>query len=178
VATTAHILEVEHRTGKSAHGPVVLLFVAAVFVTMGGVAVWWVTSTSGSGDPGGRVLAQLTPTISAIPPASKTTYVWNQEPHQDSCDGLAGSQGWSQVVVQSAFKWPGSAQALAVAMTSRLNFLGWGSPSVTAPPTLPEATWTKSLSGGSTAQLSVTQQGSYWQLDAIAPPVGKVAGGC
>jgi hypothetical protein len=95
----------------------------------------------------------------------------------DGTDG-EGSQGWSQVVVQSAFKWQGSAQALAAAMAGRLTSLGWGSASVTVLPATPEASWTKSLSGGSTARLSVTQEGSYWQLDAIAPPVGKAAGGC
>jgi hypothetical protein len=176
MVTRAHVLEVEPKTGKSAHGRIVLLVV--VVVALGGIALWWATSTSGSGDPGGRVLSQLTPVVSAIPPTAHTTYVWKQEPHQDSCDGIAGSQGWSQVVVQSAFTWQGSAQALAAAMSGRLTSLGWGSQSVETSPVTPEATWTRSLSGESKAQLSVEQQGSYWQLDAIAPPVGKAAGGC
>ena len=170
--------EVPNKSGRSAFGRFILVAVAVVLVGTVGIVAWRVISPSASGDPGGRVLGQLTPVVSAIPPAATTSYVWKQEPHQDSCDGRAGTQGWSQVVVQSAFTWRGSVQALAAAMANRLTSLGWGPPSVTVPPVSPEVSWTRSLSGGSHAQLSVSQEGSDWQLDAIAPPVGRAASGC
>lgn len=178
MVTSAHILEVEHKSGTSVHRRIALLALAVTLVGTASIAVWWATSTRGSGDPGGHVLAQLTPTISAVPSTAKVTYVWKQEPHQESCDGLAGSQGWSQVVVQSGFKWQGSVEAVAAAMAGRLVSLGWSSRSVTVTPSASEVSWRRSLLGGSTAQLLVTQEGSYWQLDAIAPPVGKAVGDC
>jgi hypothetical protein len=100
------------------------------------------------------------------------------EPHQDSCDGMAGTAGWSQVVVQSGFNWQGSLPALANAMDARLAELGWGSPSLTAYPENAQAQWTKTLPNGSSAVLEVEQSGPGWQLTAMAPPVGGAATGC
>jgi hypothetical protein len=62
---------------------------------------------------------QLTPTVTALPGHGTAALPWvneipqsldasfaiKMEPHQDSCDGMAGTQGWSQVVVQSRFQW-------------------------------------------------------------------------
>ena len=96
-------------------------FVGMVLAGLLGLILF--SSSNRSGDPGGHVLSQLTPVISAIPSVATTSYVWKMEPKQDSCDGRPGTQGWSQVVVQSAFKWPGSEQSLSVAMATHLATL-------------------------------------------------------
>jgi hypothetical protein len=134
-----------------------------------------INSSSRSGDPGGHVLSQLASVISAIPSTATKSYVWKMEPTQDSCDGRPGTQGWSEVVVQSAFKWPESEQSLSEAMAARLASLGWGQPAGSIPGS---TAWAKTLANGSVARLTVDSEGTYWQLDAIAPPIGAAATGC
>ena len=131
---------------------------------------------SNTGDPGGRVLSQLTPFFSAVPSDAHVAYARSNEPFQNSCDGIAGTQGWSQVDVQTGFTWSGSGQALGDVMNGRLTELGW----TTSEPIAPgEPAWTKTLSNGTTADLKVQFMGpNTWQLDALAPPVGKAASGC
>lgn len=82
-------------------GAVVLLIV---------VIVWVVASSNvASGDPGGRVMDQLTPTVSSLPGYGTAAMPWVSqmpqslaapyavkiEPFRVSCDGRAGTQGWS-----------------------------------------------------------------------------------
>jgi hypothetical protein len=160
------------RTATIAVGAVVL--VAALAAGIG-----WGLISSASGDPGGKVLAQLVPVVSAIPSGTSMTYLWKLEPTQDSCDGIAGTQGWSQVVVQTAFRWRKSPQALFVVINERLLRIDWGhGASQNSSP--PGYQWTKKLSNGTRADLTIDKEPSstLWQLDAVAPPVGKAASGC
>lgn len=160
------------------------------------VATWGFTGAAANGDPGSRVMNQLTPTVSALPGYATVALPWvNQipqslgasyavkiEPFQDSCDGRAGTQGWSQVVVQSGFKWSKSLSALVSFMGPQLTKLGWSAVAQTRISNPPSQSWTKRLINGSRANLSVSREGyptsSVWQLDAIANPVGKAASGC
>lgn len=155
--------------------------VAVIVVGCVGILAWWMFAPNDSGDPGGRVLAQLTPVISALPENAASSYVWKMEPHQDSCDGMAGTFGWSEVVVQSGFQWKGTSQDLAHSLSQRLFRLGWrtGAP-VGIPVGQPEFAWSKTLTNGTEATLTVGRaaNGSPWQLTAVAPPVGRAAGGC
>lgn len=132
---------------------------------------------SQTGDPGGRVLAQLTPVLSAVPADAHTVHTWKTEPRRDSCDGIAGTQGWDPVVVQSDFSWTGSGTALGLQMNERLAAVGWKM----APegPSYGQPSWSRTLNNGTRADLSVSFQGpNQWELVAQAPPVGKAASGC
>jgi hypothetical protein len=161
------------------------------------VAIWGFTGrNAANGDPGGRVMDQLAPTVSALPGYGTAALPWvNQqpqsleasyairiEPFQDSCDGIAGTQGWSHVVVQSRFQWSKSLSALISFVQPRLTELGWSVVSQSRNSNPPSQSWTRTLSNGSRANVSVTQEGgptsSVWQLDAIGDPVGKAASGC
>ncbi|HEY5265542.1 MAG TPA: hypothetical protein VIJ40_01885 [Acidimicrobiales bacterium] len=145
-----------------------------------GTAAWWRWSSSSTGDPGGKVLAQLSPVMTALPAEVSTHYVWNMEPHQDSCDGMAGTFGWSQVVVQSGFSFRGPPRALFDAMSKRLSELGWKVRSQEGSSSTPNYGWHKTLTNGSYAQVNVQRSldSSAWELVATAPPVGTVASGC
>ena len=163
------------------------------------VTVVWITvvrSTAATGDPGGKVMSQLVPAVSAlpghgtsalpwvsqIPQSLEASYAVKLEPHQDSCDGRPGTQGWSQVVVQSRFRWSESLGALIALMQTRLAELGWTVVPQSRPQDPPGQSWTKTLSNGSRADLNITQEGGpnspTWQLDVSAKPVGKAASGC
>lgn len=166
-------MEVARRpTAMFAVGAVVL--VAAIAAGIG-----WGLMSSASGDPGGKVLAQLVPVVSALPSGTPTTYLWKMEPTQSSCDGIAGTQGWSQVVVQAAFRWRKSPKALFAEMNQRLIRIGWshGASQKSSPP---GHQWTRRIWNGTKADLTVDKEpsSSLWQLDAVAPPVGRAASGC
>ena len=173
------------------------LGVVVVVVLLVAGAIWAFTGwNSANGDPGSRVMDQLTPTVSSLPGYATAALPWvNQipqsmgapyaikiEPFQDSCDGIAGTRGWSQVVVQAGFKWTKGLSALVSHMAPRLTKLGWSAPAQSQTSNPPSQSWIKTLSNGSRAYVSVSQgvgtYSSHWQLDAIAKPVGKAAGGC
>lgn len=143
-----------------------------------GCAGFWLAMSDPSGDPGGVVIGQLVPAAMGLPAGAQRMYLWKLEPRWDSCDGRSGTFGWSDVAVQSAFRWRGAPNALFAAASPHLRELGWRR-SGTALGTSPrEQMWTKILASGKTATLTVTQEGPYWQLDARAAPVGKAARGC
>jgi hypothetical protein len=165
----------------------------AVIMIAGACITWFVwPSEPAGGDPGGRIMKQLTPAVtsflgygtaslpwvSQIPPSLDASYIIKTKPFLDSCDGLAGTQGWSQVVVQSRFQWRQGLAALVADMEPRLSELGW-SPQVQAPQAPPGYNWTKNLNSGTRAVLDVTQEGgsgsTVWQADVIGQPVGKPA---
>jgi hypothetical protein len=141
-------------------------------------------------------MKQLTPTVRAlpghgtnalpwvtqIPQSMEAPYAVKIEPFQDSCDGIAGTQGWSQVVVQAGFRWTKGLKALDSYMDPRFAMLGWSAVSQPRASNPPSQNWIKTLNNGTRAHVNVQEgMGSYsshWQLDAIAQPVGKAAGGC
>ncbi|MGD0749494.1 MAG: hypothetical protein ABSB68_16980 [Acidimicrobiales bacterium] len=180
--------------GRTKHRRWLLVGVPVVILAVGG---WWLFEShqgTGSGDPGGKIMNQLTPaataipgygtaavpSVSQLPPSLDASFIIKIEPRQDSCDGISGTQGWSQVVVQSRFRWAQGLPALTAYMEHRLETLGWTAqpqPPVSLPPA---QSWTKTLKNGTRADLSVTREdgagSSVWQFDAIAEPVGKSAG--
>lgn len=157
-----------------------LVIVVLAVVVAAGVGVWWRLASSPTGDPGRKVMAQLVPVISAVPERASTKYVWRLEPQQDSCDGIASTRGWDQVVLQIGFKWRRSPPALFTAMNARLVILGWSHTTKTQVAIPLEYLWTKRLTNGKRARLTVDREypASNWQLDAAAPPVGKAVSGC
>ena len=186
---------VPHRR-HSGHPFRTAMLVIAVILIAGACITWFVwPSEPAGGDPGGRVMKQLTPTdasfpgygtaslpwVRRLPPSLDTSFIIKTEPFLDSCDGRAGTQGWSQVVVQSRFQWHQGLSALVAYMEPRLSELGW-SRQVQVPQVPPGYNWTKSLNNGTRAFLNVTQEGgsgsTVWQADVIGQPVGKPASGC
>lgn len=172
----------------------VIRTVCAALVLLAVLAVWALASRgSAGGDPGSAVMDQLTPAVSSlpgygtdalpwvnqIPESMLTPYAIKIEPFQDSCDGMAGTRGWSQVVVQAGFKWTRGLKALVAKIDPRLTELGWTIVSPLRKSYPPNQDWTKTLDNGSRAVLSVTKSaGAFWQLDAVAKPIGKAASGC
>lgn len=166
--------------------------VLAVVVTV----LFYSRGSAPTGDPGGTVMDQLVPTVSALPGYGTSALQWVSqipqslgasyaikiEPFQSSCDGRPGTQGWTQVVVQAGFRWKGSLGALVPFMHGRLTELGWTVVHESRPQDPPGQSWTRTLANGSRANLNVTQEGgptsSKWQLDATANPVGKAGSGC
>jgi len=163
----------------------------ALFLTSMGMVVWWPTRTM-SGDPGGRILAQIVPAASALPgyntpalpwetsPSTSGAYLIKSEPHQTSCDGRAGTFGWSSVVVQGRFPFGGTRLNLFREMESRLAALGWtGVSNVRSTDT--EHMWRKRLINGSEAHaiLASTPPGSAsWTFVVTAPPISHASSGC
>ena len=176
----------------------------ATVLLAGAVSIWVIViHGAANGDPGGEVMDQLTPTVSALPGYGTTALPWvsqipqsftasyaiRMEPHQDSCDGIAGTRGWSQVVVQAGFKWTKGLAALVAFMEPRLKQLGWsmmspaGIPTGATPTTMVQTNqiWTRTLSNGSSAEVSVDPQSgssSMWELVTTGQAIGKRVSGC
>jgi hypothetical protein len=157
----------------------------------------WVTSAAASsivpsGDPGGHVLRQLTPTAKALPgygtsalpwtkaPVANAAYITAIEPFQDSCDGKPATRGWSQVVVQSSFKWASKFAGLFGYVGGRLAGLGWHREHLNAGSADHEAMWWKTLTSGkkAVAQLTTSPIKDWWEFVVTAAPVGKPVRGC
>ena len=118
------------------------------------------------------------PWVREIPQSLDASYIIKGEPHQSSCDGMAGTQGWTQVVVEGSFHWVGSNEALFGSVDSRLGALGWHRTPI---PVTNEAMWKKHLENGTiaTATLDSSALGyPNWDFTALAPPAGKAASGC
>lgn len=155
------------------------------------IGSWVFSRTQASGDPGGKILNQLVPAASALPgygtsslpwvtrpPAASDSYLIKSEPGRDSCDGMAGTQGWSQVAVQGSFRWAGSDNSLIESVNSKLSAIGWHQTQIA---NQSEGFWKKRLTNGSiaTAMLNLSPQGDpFWGFVVTAPPAGKAASGC
>ena len=160
--------------------PVIAVIGLVVLLVVGGVTLWIMAQSGPSGgDPGGRILSQLRPTSLAVPQTATIGYAHYVETRMDSCDGMAGTQGWDDVVVQIYFQWNGSSSSLLSYANGRLSQLGWGSFKVQAQNGVPGGDWLKQLSNGSVAQVQLGAE-SYggWTLFTTAPPVGHRASGC
>jgi hypothetical protein len=160
-----------------------------VILAIVGIVVWR-ELPGDSGDPGGQVMDQLMSAAYAVPgygtpalpvrsaPPINGPYLTKMEPHQDSCDGMTGTGGWSQVVVQAGFAWSGSTVALTDYMNSTMVRHGWTVGPSAPPGAQQEWSWTKQLNGEVTAQAQLMQEGPDWQFTATAPPIGTGASGC
>jgi hypothetical protein len=159
--------------------PVVVVTGIVVLLVVGAVAFWIARSGPSSGDPGGRILSQLKSTSLAVPPTAVIGYANYVEPRMDSCDGIAGTQGWDDVIVQIYFQWSGSSSSLLSYAKDRLSKLGWGAFKVEIQNGVPGGGWIKQLGNGSVAQVQLGAE-SYggWTLWATAPPIGRQASGC
>ena len=137
-------------------------------------------SRAGTGDPGGRILAQIAPAATAVPTGVKLNYENRDEPHMDSCDGRSSTRGWGDVVVQVNFDWSGSPQQVLMTVDQNLQARGWTRTLGGQLNFEPAQSWEKQLSNRTTAGASLSSEpdGKTWTLLAEALPEGKRASGC
>ena len=120
------------------------------------------------------------PWVRSIPASLEASFATEIEPFIDSCDGIANTRGWSQVVVEVAFKWHGSVPGLFALLTPRLARLGW-TPDPPQEWNPPQQAWHKELANGTMASVQVMapEGPPYpWFFTVTAPPVGKAVDGC
>jgi hypothetical protein len=119
------------------------------------------------------------PWVSRLPGSHDSPYMIKMEPARDSCDGMPGTQGWSQVVVQAGFQWNRGLLALVAYMDPRLARLGWSVVPPPDPSSPPIGEWIKTLGNATRATVTISHEGlPVWQLVATADPIGKAASGC
>jgi hypothetical protein len=105
--------------------------------------------------------------------------IGRREPHTDSCDGIAGTQGWSSVVLQAGFYWKGPATSLFRFVNRGLSAIGWHRVPLKRGGR-PQVRWWLRLNNGKEAIASLDRVAPKypWGFLAIAPPIGKPARGC
>ena len=166
----------EQRLQRGALALVVVGLLAAAAAT----AVWHlvrpdpygaaVAALGPTGDPGGRILAQLRPLRSIVPPGAKVEYAQFLEPRADSCDGNPSTVGWDPATVNMAFSDPSSSPLPHVA--ARLQQLGWQ----VSEPTV--SSWTKVLKNHTSASANIDLTDKTWEFVATAPADGPAPMGC
>lgn len=118
------------------HSIVAAFIVCAVLVALAAV-VWARIFYHPGGDPGGRLLAKLTPLVRVIPGFERGRIPWISPPC-DACHMPVHTavkfeptwcnhedKGWTPVTIQVEFRWTGSRQALANLLNGRLSTRGW-----------------------------------------------------
>ncbi len=146
---------------------------------IGGVIAHYFLDQS-SGDPGGRIIAQLQPTVAAVPAGAKILYRHDVEPLWDSCDGRAGTFGWDDVVVQVHFSTTASPDDILAHAQSVLAPEGWRTVPAPVAGAVTQHIWRKALdTGDGTVDIEKDSYGtSEWTLIAMAPPRGPRVSGC
>lgn len=116
---------------------IVAVAVAVAFALMSwAFAGWWIGSHHAGGDPGGRLMAKLTPLVRVVPGFESGQIPWitggdangdfpriyamKVEPRWDSCDGMAGTFGWDPALIQVGFQWAGNSASLTKYLNRRL----------------------------------------------------------
>ena len=149
----------------------------------------------------------LTPLVRVFPGFERGTIPWFQavpwpgparwavqiEPHQDSCDGEAGTFGWDPVTVQVEFQWSGSPQSLYRLLTGRLAGRGFTQDKDKAVPAwvdVPGPYWVRWSGKDAPVVISVSapigsnQSGAYavfnhqWQVEIEARAIGRLVANC
>jgi hypothetical protein len=145
------------------------------------------------GDPNGRLIAELAPTVRVVPSFEVGTVPWISfpcdackfpkkyaikiEPAWDGCDGRAGTFGWDPAIIQIGFVWIGASEALDTTLNFRLSSEGWArgaSPSWSEDQS-PDPTW--DFPRGKTASETFSLgnlQGNQWIVSIEAKAVGTL----
>lgn len=158
------------------------LGLAVALVAGGGTA--WAASHSDHGDPdrGGRILAALTTVERALPADAEVTLRQEVEPRWDSCDARAGTFGWDDVTVAVQFRSRTAARTLISDADTALRAAGWQLAGTLSSRLGLGARWTRTVSGTTVANATLAPgsrgEGTYWELDAVAPPQGHRVSGC
>ena len=172
-----------------------MLIAGVVLVLAGGLTAFaLLRSDHSGGDPGGKVLRELSPVARAVPSgstvvdSSRNDAVWSP-----ACpDNPGGRAGWSGVEVITMFKSADSVQEVVGAVATALESQGW-TPTSPADDAAwqytPIAEWKKSLPGTTSAKAVVFQypqngspspsdSGSVWMLGAEGKTPGYALAGC
>jgi hypothetical protein len=163
-----------------------LILAAALVCIAAAVGVIAVTRLTGHGDPdpGGRILDGLRSSEVAVPNDATAVSRQENEAHWDSCDGRAGTFGWSPISVIVTFRSATEPGVLITQADDRMVAAGWVRGSSLNSPIGPGRTWTRTVADGTnaTSQLvtGTTDNGQSitWELSAYAPARGPHASGC
>ena len=133
-----------------------------------------------SGDPGGMLLAQLRAAMTAaLPPGADTSGVIEREPYRDSCDGRAGTAGWTPATVATRFATGLTEADLAASIDQRLASLGWHRARTQVTAEGSYLRWEKPLATGTalfvvnSAEQPHPDPDRPWDVVASAPPDGQ-----
>jgi hypothetical protein len=185
-------------------GRFALIIAAAVGVTIliAASANAYTSQTGGhivshsAGDPGDRVMSQLSPLAAVIPgygtsrlpllesiPWPFKNFMVEIEPAWDSCDGRAGTYGWDPVTVEAGFSWNGTRESLFALLDRRLLRIGWinTTPNKNAGLLGGYSTWSGALPNGRPADINVSvldDSLDNYIFTASSAPVGKSVSEC
>ncbi|MBO1756890.1 hypothetical protein [Allobranchiibius sp. CTAmp26] len=125
-------------------------------------------------------MAQLKPTLSAIPATVRTFGQQFFPPTWDSCDGVKSTYGWDDVTVTEEFDHVKSPDQTVSAMNASLHKLGWVPDSASS-----EGAWywNRKLSNGSEASIQLLggpsdEPPSPWDFKATVPAATHPITGC
>ena len=127
------------------------------------------------GDPQGRMLAELQPVATAIPPDAQVLQREARESAWTACGGKPQSGGWTWVDVSVNFETSLPPAAVTDAVDRQLTRTGWErGPGPQSTPSGVDVTWVRRLAGGATASARLYPAGKpgVWWLNAMAPPFG------
>jgi len=138
-----------------------------------------------SGDPGGRLLAEVRLAVTtAVPPGADTSPLVTREPYIDSCDGRAATRGWQPATVAIRLATVLPAADLAAQVDGRIGPLGWHRTTSEKGVAGEYFRWEKQVATG-TAALTMNSDETPrpdprhpWDILAVAPAVGRPATGC
>jgi hypothetical protein len=148
------------------------------------------------GDPNGRLIAELAPTVRVVPSFEVGKVPWISfpcdsckfprkyaikiEPRWDSMDGIASTAGWDPAIIQVGFVWTSGSQALNTTLDSRLTSKGWvrgASPSWSEDQTS-YGTWDFPTQKTASETFSLESlQGNQWIVAIEAKAVGRLVDG-
>jgi hypothetical protein len=106
------------------------------------------------------------------------------EPNWDSCDGRTGTFGWDDVTVNVEFRSRVQPHTLVTQADKILEGDGWRRISTLTSPLGPGVRWSRTVAGSTVAMALLAPgtrgdgTGTFWDLDAVAPPQGQRASGC
>ena len=153
-----------------------------VLVGLTGTARASLRSHHGDPDPGGQILNALQSVRRAVPPGADVTLRQQNGSTWDSCDGRAGTFGWSDLTTDVQFRSRKAPRLLLDDADKALRAAGWQYASAKDSPPGPGSRWTRTVAGSTLASVILSPatggNGTYWDLQALAPPQGQRTQGC
>lgn len=164
----------------------VILIVLILGALLGG---WYwhehnaVPKSAGDPDPGGRIMAQLTQTLGAVPTSVEQSDRESSHHRWETCDGTPSAYGWDDLAVNvNLSAAPSTDDAFVKAVDNNLRKRGW---------TMTHSTqligpwyWEKKLSGGETATIQLIDNdtsddlSNRWSFQASSPAATHPLKGC
>ena len=133
-------------------------------------------------DPGGRILNALQSVRRAVPPGADVTLRQQNGSTWDSCDGRTATFGWSNLTADVEFRSRKAPRLLLDDADKALRAAGWQYANAQDSPLGPGARWTRTVAGSTQASAILSPatggNGTYWKLQALAPPLGQRTQGC